>query len=325
MNRNLVNPFPFKILNLSIFVFRILNTHSICVVMADYNLVDILVNLVLAIIMLGLGLSLTIQDFKYILFRPKAILTCLSIQIFIIPALAYLIATLSNLSSEQKVGIVLISTCASGASSNLITHLVRGNVALAISMTTLNSFITLLSLPFIVSMSLLLFLGKESQISLPYFETILQIFLVTIVPASIGIYLRNIFTRFADSMEKPLKIILPVLLGFVFTFKIFGRESHGGSGITFSEVLNIFPFVLLLNIFAMMAGYYVSKMMRLNFRNQFTVAIEVGLHNTALALLVAGTILQSPEMEKPALVYAMFTFFSAILFIYIVKGKRVFK
>jgi BASS family bile acid:Na+ symporter len=292
--------------------------------MSDYHYIDLFVNAVLAFIMFGLGLSLTIKDFKHIFVNPRAILTCLSVQIFIIPFIAYCIALISGLDPEQKVGIVLVAVCASGASSNLITHLVKGNVALAISMTTLNSFITLLTLPFIVSMALLLFLGKESQITLPVAETILQIFLVTIAPASLGLYIRKISTSFALGMEKPLKFILPVMLGVVFTLKIFGRENQGGSGITFYEVLKIFPFVLTLNILAMLAGYFISKLMRLNFRNQFTIAIEVGLHNTALALLVAGTILQSPEMEKPALVYAMFTFFSAFLFIYIIKGKRMF-
>lgn len=293
--------------------------------MADYHYIDVFVNLVLAIIMFGLGLSLTIHDFKQIFINPKAIITSLSVQILVIPIIALLIASLSGLNSEQKVGIVLVSVCASGASSNLITHLVKGNVALAISMTTLNSLITLLTLPFVVSIALYLFLGKESHITLPVGETIMQIFVVTIVPASVGIYIRKIATRFAIGMEKPLKFILPVLLGLVFTFKIFGGEKQGGSGITFSEGINIFPYVLLLNLLAMLAGYYIAKMMRLDYRNQFTIAIEVGLHNTALALLVAGSILKSPEMEKPALVYALFTFFSAILFVYAVKGKQIFK
>jgi bile acid:Na+ symporter, BASS family len=293
--------------------------------MVDYHVVDFLVNLVLFIIMFGLGLSLTLLDFKQIMVNPKAIITCLSIQIFVIPVIAYCIACLSGLSQEQKVGIVLISACASGASSNLITHLVRGNVALSISMTTLNSFLTLLTLPFIVSMSLDLFLGRQSEITLPVTETIIQIFLVTLVPAALGIYVRNISTRFAERMEKPLKIILPILLGLVFTFKIFGKESQGGSGITYMEAVRIFPFVLLLNVVAMFTGYYIAKLMKLSFRNQFTIAIEVGLHNTALALLVSGTILQTPDMEKPALVYAMFTFFSAILFVFAIKGKAIFK
>jgi bile acid:Na+ symporter, BASS family len=293
--------------------------------MAGYHFVDILVNVVLAIIMFGLGLSLTLHDFKQILVTPRAIITCLSVQIFLIPLIAYFIALLSGLSPEQKVGIVLISACASGASSNLITHLVRGNVALSISMTSLNSFITLITLPFIVSLALHLFLGKESEITLPVAETIIQIFLVTIVPAAFGIYIRNKYTRFAISMERPLKFILPLILGVVFTLKIFNGENHGGTGITFLETINLFPYVLLLNALAMVVGFFIAKLMRLSFRNQYTISIEVGLHNTALALLVAGSILQIPEMEKPALVYAMFTFFSAILFIYVIKGKRVFK
>jgi BASS family bile acid:Na+ symporter len=292
--------------------------------MGNYHFIDVLVNMVLAIIMFGLGLSLTFHDFKRIFINPRAIITSLTVQIIFIPLLAFGIALVSGLSPEVKVGIVLVSACASGASSNLITHLVRGNVALAISMTTLNSLITLVTLPFIVSVSLFFFLGRESHIALPLGETIFQIVLVTLVPAMLGVYIRRVYTRFALIMERPLKFILPVLLGLVFAIKIFSDESQGGSGITVAEGLAIFPFVLLLNLLAMLAGYYISKLMKLDFRNQYTIAIEVGLHNTALALLVAGTILQSPEMEKPALVYALFTFFSAILFIYAIKGRRIF-
>jgi BASS family bile acid:Na+ symporter len=293
--------------------------------MADYHYIDLLVNAVLSIIMFGLGLSLTLHDFKQILINPKAILTCLSVQVFVIPVIACFIAMLSGLNSEQEVGIVLISVCASGASSNLITHLVKGNVALAISMTTINSFITLLTLPFVVSISIYLFLGTESHIILPVTKTILEIFMVTIFPASLGLFIRRIRERFALGMEKPLKIILPLLLGLVFAFKIFGGKNQGGSGITFSEMLNIFPWVLLLNVLAMTIGYFISKLMKLSYRNQYTISIEVGLHNTALALLVAGSILKSAEMQKPALVYAMFTFFSAFLFVFVIKGKSIFR
>ncbi|MBI5542042.1 MAG: bile acid:sodium symporter family protein [Bacteroidia bacterium] len=293
--------------------------------MGEYSFVDILVNAVLAIIMLGVGLSLTINDFKQIIVFPKSIITALTIQLFLVPAIAFLIAYLSNLSPEQKVGIVLVSTCASGASSNLITHLVRGNVALAITMTSLNSVISILTLPVIVSLAIFFFLEIDTEISLPFGETILQIFLVTIVPAFIGIVIRRFNAVFATKMEKPLKIILPLILFLVFAIKIFAGKSQGGSGITIYETLYIFPFVLLLNILAMSAGFYFSKLLKLEFRNQFTIAIEVGLHNTALALLVAGTILKTPEMEMPALVYSMFSFFTAILFVYVVKGKKIFK
>lgn len=293
--------------------------------MATCTYIDILINTVIAIIMFGVGLSLTFHDFKNVLKSPKALITGLTIQLFILPIISFIIALPSSLSPGQKVGIVLVSICASGASSNLITHLVRGNIALAITMTTINSFITFLTVPFIISIAMLMFLGKETQVALPVGETLLQIFLVTIVPATVGIITRNMFTNFAVKIEKPLKIILPVLLCTVFVIKIFAGEKLGGSGITFLETLHILPYVLSLNILAMTAGFYLSKLVKLDFRNQFTIAIEVGLHNTALALLVAGTILKNPEMEMPAIVYSMFTFFTAIIFVYIVKGKNIFK
>jgi len=289
------------------------------------HLVDILINLVLAIIMFGVGLSLTISDFKNIFFNPKAIIIGLSTQIFIIPLIAFFIAGIFNVSPEQKVGIVLVSTCASGASSNLITHMVKGNVALAISMTTMNSFLTLVTLPFIVNLALNHFLHASTSIDLPYFETILQIFLVTIAPATLGVIVRRINLHLAQISEKPLKIILPALLLVVFTVKFLAKKSYGGSGITSHELIVLFPPMLILNALAMTAGYFIAKLFKLNFRNQFTIAIEVGLHNTALALVVASTIIRSTEMEKPALVYALFTIFSALLFIFALKGKNIIK
>jgi bile acid:Na+ symporter, BASS family len=293
--------------------------------LSGLHLVDILINLVLAIIMLGVGLSLTVNDFKNILLYPKAIITGLLTQIVIIPIIAFAIASLFNVSPEQKVGIVLVSTCASGASSNLITHMVKGNVALAISMTTLNSFLTLVTLPFIVNIALDYYLHSSTSIDLPYFETVLQIFMVTLLPASLGVIIRRINLKFAENMENPLKIILPLLLLMVFTIKLLASENYGGTGITRHELFDLFPPMLILNILAMTTGFFVAKLIRLNFRNQFTIAIEVGLHNTALALVVSGTIIRSSEMEKPALVYALFTIFSALLFIYILKGKNILK
>jgi BASS family bile acid:Na+ symporter len=169
------------------------------------------------------------------------------------------------------------------------------------------------------------YLHADTTIELPYLETIIQIFLVTIVPALLGVFIRRINLKFSEMMEKPLKIILPLLLLIVFTIKFLAPEAHGGSGITNKELISLFPPMLILNVLAMLTGYWIAKLLKLNFKNQYTIAIEVGLHNTALALVVAGTIIRSSEMEKPALVYALFTIFSALLFIYILKGKKMLK
>jgi len=285
----------------------------------SYSIADILINVVLAMIMLGIGLSLTFADFKKIFNQPRPLIIALSVQLFIIPIIAFGIATVSNLSNAEKVGVVLVSLCASGASSNLVTHLFKGNVALAISMTTINSFLTLVSIPLLTNLALSLFMHIETEVRLPVPETILQIFIVTIVPAVVGVYIRRVKESFAIKLEKPLKYVLTLLLAFVFTIKIFFGESSGGTGISFAETIRILPFMLLLNVLAMASGLYFAKILKLSFIDQFTISIEVGLHNTALALLIGGTILNMPEVEKPAVVYAMFSFFTAVIFVYLVK------
>jgi BASS family bile acid:Na+ symporter len=286
---------------------------------SSYNTVDVLINSVLAFIMLGLGLSLTASSFKNIFLHPKPLTVALALQVIGLPIISFTIAYFSGLQDEIKVGIVIVSVCASGASSNLVTHLFKGNVALAISMTVLNSIITLISIPLIVNLALMIFLGYTTEIRLPVFDTMLQIFVISILPASIGVIIRKYWPEFAKSLENPLKVILTLLLGLVFTLKIFLGEKSGGSGILFKEILEILPFVLLLNILAMALGFYGSRLFKVSFTNQFTTAIEVGLHNTALALLISGTILNETAMEKPAIVYAMFSFFTAILFTMIIK------
>lgn len=287
--------------------------------MVTYNLSDLMVTSALAIIMMGIGLSLTFADFKNIFLYPKALIVALSVQLAIIPSIAFLIASISGLSDGTKVGIVIISACASGASSNLITHLFKGNVALAISMTTINSLITVLWVPFIVDLSLLAFMGRTAGISLDFWETAFQIFAIILIPATIGMVIRAIKPWIAIKLETPLKYILPLILASVFSIKLFGGEKIGGTEITLAEGWEILPWCLMLNILAILSGFFIARMLKLNFKNQFTVSIEVGLHNTTLALLIAGTILKIPEMEKPAVIYAMFSFFTAVISVYILK------
>lgn len=281
--------------------------------------VDLLVNLVLALIMLGIGLSLTAADFRNIFLHPVSLVVALLIQLIGLPLVSFSIAAIAPLSSEMRVGLILVSLCASGASSNLITHLLKGNVALAISMTVFNSIITLFSIPLLTNLALRLFMHTEADIHLPFLETILQIFLVSILPAGAGLFIRRHKEHFAKALERPLKYILPVLLATVFTLKIFLGTSSGGTGISVSETVHIFPFMLLLNVLAMSLGFFGARALRRPFADQFTISIEVGLHNTALALLISGNMLHNAGMQKPAVVYAMFSFFTAILYVVIIK------
>lgn len=271
----------------------------------------------LAIITLGMGLSLTERDFKNIFVYPRAVITGLCCQMILLPLLAWLIARSIHMDPFFKVGLMIIAACPGGATSNLVTYLLRGNVALSISMTALNSMITVITIPLVVVLSLEIFLHEQTTIHLSVWETILNVFLITVVPAFVGTRIRKNYAKLATSLERPLRIALPLLLLVVYAGVIFIDQGTGTA--TRSDFIKIFPFTLLLNILAMVAGFLISRLMRLQVVNQFTISIEVGLQNSALAIYVAATLLKSNDMALVPVVYGSFSFFSTLLFGWSVK------
>ena len=305
--------------------------------MIEYNIVDILISSVLSLIMFGIGLSLTFQNFKNILLFPKPVLTGLTAQMIALPIIAFLFAIFSDLQPELKVGLIILSVCPGGTTSNFITYLLNGNTALSVSMTTINSFLTLFSIPFVVNIALVYFLGSGTEFNLPYLETILQIFFITIIPALIGIFINVKVPKLAAKLNLQINIpfiflkkmkfnfiksITIILLGIVFAIKLFASEGSGGAGLTKDDFIQLLPIGLLFNLTGLLFGYIVSLLLKLKDRTPMTIGIEVGLQNTTLAFLVAGTLLQNTEMQKPALVYAFFSFWTAIIFGLITKKIR---
>ncbi len=274
----------------------------------------------LAIITLGMGLSLTDRDFSNIFIQPKAVIVGLCCQMVLLPVIAWLIARSIHIDPLFKVGLMIIAACPGGATSNLITYLLRGNVALSISMTAINSMITLVTIPLVVSLSLDAFLQEDTAIKMNVSETILKVFLITLLPAFAGTRLRKHFPEFSVGLEKPLRIVLPLLLLLVYGGVIFIDQGTGEA--TRTDFIRIFPYALLLNFLAMGSGLLIARLMQLRVINQFTISIEVGLQNSALAIFVAATLLKSNEMALVPVVYGSFTFFSTLLFGWFVKRLR---
>jgi BASS family bile acid:Na+ symporter len=281
---------------------------------------DYFLPVTLAIITMGMGLSLTDKDFKNIFIHPKAVITGLCCQMLLLPVIAFLIARSIDMDPVFKVGLMIIAACPGGATSNLITYLLRGNVALSISMTAMNSLITLITIPLIVHFSLEAFIQEDAAIQLKVGETILKVFLITIVPAFLGTRIRKHYTDFSLKLERPLRVVLPLLLMVVYAGVIFIDQGTGSA--TRSDFISIFPDTLLLNVLAMSAGFLVARLFRLKVINQFTISIEVGLQNSALAIFVAATLLKSNHMALVPVVYGSFSFFSTLLFGWMVKKLR---
>ncbi|MEA1874199.1 MAG: bile acid:sodium symporter family protein [Bacteroidota bacterium] len=274
---------------------------------------------VLAIIMFNLGLSLRILDFKHILKQPRQLLIGLTAQIIILPLIAFGIASISTLSSEMKVGIMLIAACPGGAVSNLITYYLKGSVSLSVSLTTINSVIILGSLPAIIWIALTQFLGESETVTMSVQETILKIFAMILVPTSLGMLLRHKRRLTAYKIEQIMKYLSVILLAIVYSFVIF--EKNGGQRTSIAEYFEIAPWVFLLNLLGMLTGFWMARFNGLNIKKQITLSVEVGIQNSALAITIASSaaFLGNHQMALPAVVYGMFTFFSAIIFGLIIR------
>lgn len=278
---------------------------------------DFLLPATLAIITLGLGLSISFQDIRNIVINPWNVFIGLLSQLLILPIIAFSIALITGLEAEYAVGLVLIAACPGGATSNLVNFMIRGNVTLSLSITILNSLITVFTIPLITKLALHIFLGQDQTIHLPFLNTVFNISLLTVIPATIGVLIRRWKKDLAEKLENPLRYILPVLLFFVYAGVIFYEK--GENGINLSKFLNLFPYAISLNVLSIFAGYYLPGMFRLSRRDRFTISIEVGLQNSTLGIFVASTLLNNYQMALVAVVYGSFSFFTTWFFGYIAK------
>lgn len=267
--------------------------------------------------MMGMGLSLDKRDFSNVIRYPKPVLTGIISQVFILPLVAFLIFGFTSLSPVIKVGFILITACAGGSATNVITHLLKGNLALSISLTAINSLIILVTLPLIVNLGMILFIGVERSINLNVYNTILNILLTIIIPILIGMSIRYYFFQFALKAQKSLRVILPMILFSVFIVMIFFNDNSSQNGIY--DYLYVVPWALLLNFVSMLVVYLISKYLRLGGKNNFTISIEVGLKNSIVGIYVAESLLNNYDMAMVSVVYGSITFFSTLLLGYLAK------
>jgi bile acid:Na+ symporter, BASS family len=290
--------------------------------MAASVLVDIAVGTVLGLVMFGVGLSLRFYEFAQVVRHPRAFITALGVQMIGLPIIAFAIHLLAPLPPEIKVGFIILAASPGGATSGFLTYLWRGNVALSLSLTSVNSFLTLFSIPAVVNFGLIVFMGRSTDLHLPFWDTVSHIFFITIIPAFLGILIRQQNPEFADRIAKPAKYIMLSLLGVVFAIKLFAGKSAGGAGLNVHDFLLISPVALLQNVSCLFFGYFFMKWMGLPHSSRLTAAMESGVQNTTLAFLIAGSMIGNQEMLKPALIYSLYSFWMACVFAYYANKKE---
>lgn len=281
-------------------------------------LTDILLPLALAFIMLGMGMSLQVADFQRILVQPKAIALGLINQILFLPLIGFALCMLFGLSGPLAVGIMILAACPGGATSNLIAHLCKGDSALSISLTAFSSMITIITIPFIVNFSLVYFGQEAATVQLPVLRTILQVFLITLLPVFMGMQIRIRFTDFAIQSERFVRIMSAVFLALIILAAILKQKD---------EIIDFFvrsgPVALSLNLLSMGLGFLSARMIGLEARQRITIAVESGIQNGTLGIMIATTLLKSPEMSIPPAIYSLIMFATA--FVVIVASNRYLK
>ena len=285
--------------------------------MQDSILTAVFLPLALAFIMLGMGLSLTIKDFKNIFVYPKAMVLGLTNQLILLPIFGFAIAQLFGLTGALAVGVMILAACPGGATSNLITHLSRGDIALSISLTAVSSFITIVTIPIIVNFAIYYF-GEEGSITLPVFETIVQIMGVTVVPVSIGMFLKRRFPILAIKADKPVRIASAVIFAAVLIAAILKERD---SIVEFFILTG--PGMLSLNLLTLVVGFFLASVFLLPKKQRLTISIESGIQNGTLGIMIAATLLKNSEMTIPIAIYSLIMFITSAAIIFLANKKVI--
>ena len=271
----------------------------------------------LVLIMGGMGLSLSLQNFRNVLRFPKAVVVGLVAQMVVLPLLAFGLAHAFGLSPTYAAGLMIVASCPGGASAGLISHLLKANVALSMCLTTINSLLCVATIPWLVDASLCYFMKQEAHITLPFWSTVKDIALLTLLPTGVGLWLRSRYPAFAKAADRPLRYLMPLMLMVAFA-GVAGAE-HRGTESLVASIRLLLPPTLLLNGLGMLLGLLLAFVFRLGPMSRITIPLEVGLQNVSLAIFVSQVMLHNNGMAFVAVVYSSFSFGTAVLFGYTLR------
>ena len=271
----------------------------------DAGLITVVLPLALAIVMMGLGLELTPKDFARVTQQPKAVLISLFSQLFLLVGVAFLLCKLFALPPLLAVGLMLLAASPGGSTANLFSYLFKGDVALNITLTAINSVLAAVTLPLIVNFSINYFMNDGQQVSLQ-FSKIIQVFGIIIVPVCIGMLIRHFAPNFTHKMNKPVRIFAVVFLILIIVAAFIKERAHIMEYFAQIGVATIVFCIISLSI-----GYLVPRVMGVHTTQARACAFEIGIHNGTLAMTIALTVLENTTISIPAAVYSIFMYIIA--------------
>ncbi|WP_422733198.1 bile acid:sodium symporter family protein [Micromonospora sp. WMMD558] len=264
----------------------------------------------LGIVMLGLGLTLTVDDFRRVVTYPRAVLVSLVCQMLVLPVICLGLVVAAGLRAELAVGMMLLAASPGGSTASLYSHLFKGNVALNVTLTAVNSVLALFTLPLIVNLSVAAFIGSDSSIGLQ-FDKVFQVFALVLIPISIGMAVRRHRPDFAARMQRPVKILSIVVLVVVLTGAVIGIKDELAAAVGAVGLV-----ALLFNLVSLAIGYAAPRLSGVGHREAVASSFEIGIHNATLAITIAlsPALLGNNDIAMPPAIYGTVMFFTAAVF-----------
>lgn len=269
----------------------------------------------LGIIMFGLGLSLTVGDFARVGKHPKAVFIALVCQLVLLPAVCFGLVLAFHLPPVLAVGMMLLAASPGGTTANLYSHLFRGDVALNISLTAINSVVAVVTLPIIANLAIAFFLPGDPTLGLQ-FDKIVEVFAIVLLPVVLGMLLRRWKPGFADAMDKPVRIASVVILVVVIAGAVVSNLA-----ILVANFAALALITVLFCLVSLSVGYWVPQLFGVRRAQAVASGFEIGIHNATLAIVIAQTVLGSVELSLPAAVYGVLMFFVAAAFGFVIRRK----
>lgn len=284
---------------------------------------DILINVVLpislALIMLSLGIGLTIQDFTRVARAPKAFAIGALCQTILVPLTAYAVAKSFGITGALAVGVMLLSLCPGGVTSNMICKLARGDVALSVSLTAVISLLSILTVPILAAWSVSHFMGTQGpEVSVT--SLALAMFVITTLPVLIGVIIRHFTTPFANRVEPILSKLATALFALIVVAALVGNWA------LFVEIFpTLGPALITLNTLLMLFGFLLAGAIGLAAQSRKTISIETGVQNATLGITMAAIISGQSDgfstMALPSAAYGITMYLVAIPFVIWFRSK----
>lgn len=282
------------------------------------NTSTLILAIALIITMWGMGLSLTIDDFKRVLKNPKAILIGVINQLIMLPLIGFLLLKIIPTTPEVAVGIMLLAACPGGPTSNLLSLLAKADTALSVSLTAITSLVTIFTIPFIVNFGLEQFAGEGKDIRLDVLDTIKTMFIVVLLPMFIGMIINAKNPVFSNKMAKPIRIIAVALLALIIVGIVVKEKDHILAYFAQAGIV-----ALALNVGSMAIGFISARFFQLSREQAFTISIESGIQNGTMALAIAGTLLNNTAFGVAPAVYSLIMYVTGGLFVNLFLKNKI--